>query len=101
MSFFSDLLEEYELLHVEEEEKEKKKAKRIKRVITIRLDEKYIEKLKNDSIMKTSGETNILIKTRDGKVQHEKLYGLRLEALDIALKIKNENPENTVKLIIK
>jgi hypothetical protein len=42
-----------------------------------------------------------MIKTRDGKIQHERYYGRRLEALNIALSIKRENPENTVKLIVK
>jgi len=103
MSFFNDLIEEYEFLSVEEEEKEKekRKTKKAKRIINVRLDEKYIEELKRDSIMKTSGETDILIKTSDGKIQHEKLYGNRLEALNVALRIKSESPESTVKMIIK
>ena len=97
MSFLEDF---YELEEEYETEEKKKPKKRIKRIITVELDEKYINKLKSDSIMKTFGETDILIKTH-GKVQHERFYGNRLEALNIALKIKNENPESTVKMIIK
>jgi hypothetical protein len=101
VSFFEEL-DIYEVPEEHKVEKEKKKLKkRTKQIITVKLDEKYIEKLKQDKVMQTSGETDIMIKTRDGKIQHERYYGRRLEALNIALSIKRENPENTVKLIVK
>jgi len=84
-----------------EEEKKKKKRKSFKRVITIQLDNKFMEKLKKMKFLNGHGIADVIIKDSEGKITRERVENSYWRAIEIGLQFKREIPENTVKVIIK
>jgi len=83
------------------EEKEKKKRKKpFKGIITIKdTSDKFIEKLRSMKFLQNSGICDITINVA-GHISRDRKEGVYMEAVELGLQYKRENPNSIVKVVI-
>jgi len=92
--------EYYPFHEAEKPEEEKKKKRKVKKeMITIHsVDE--AEKLKKSKKFRELGKTVLLIKTPEGKLEHEVFSQDRWRALERAIELKKSNQQLKVRLVL-